>query len=97
MIALRRESWQAILEIAEARKVPLLAVVLLSAAEEHRRRIVGPDWSASGKVQDPDLVSKWSARSLVGRDCGSFTLDVTDMKAEAAAAILADGVQLQTS
>jgi predicted kinase len=85
-----RESWHAILELAANRQAPLFAVALVCEPDEHRRRIVGSERSAMGKIQDANHVDRCIGRPLmsVGADF-STTIDVTEVAPEEVAAEIA--------
>jgi len=85
-----RESWAAMLDLAQSMAARLLTVALACAPEEHRRRIVSEDRAAKGKMRDVAYVETAAARRLIERDGDdSLRLDITRLAADEAAATIA--------
>lgn len=83
-----REGWTALLDLA--RSARLFTVALICAPDEHRRRIMGEDRAAKGKLRDAAYVETASTRRLIehaGED--SLRLDVTRLTADEAASAIA--------
>jgi predicted kinase len=92
------ESWSAVEQLAIQRRWPFFTIVLLCDVPEHRRRIMGEDRAARGKLRDASYMDKAARRHVIERD-GPFSLrlDVTNRSAEDAAAILADWIERKPS
>jgi hypothetical protein len=88
-----REGWAAMLDLSASRAARLFTVALGCAPEEHRRRIMGEDRVAKGKIRDVDYVETASRRRLLERAGGdSLRLDVTRLAADEAASAIATWV-----
>jgi predicted kinase len=85
-----RESWAAMLDLAAARAARLFTIALMCEPQEHRRRIIGEDRAAKGKVRDIAYVDTASERRLLERPGDdSLRLDITHLAADAAASRIA--------
>ncbi len=84
------ESWQAIKQLAASRQCRCFTISIICEAEEHRKRIVGGDRGARGKLQNPSYVEDIGVRPLIeqaGND--SLGLDVTHLAPDEDAARIA--------
>jgi predicted kinase len=87
--------WQAAARaLADRRGVPLLAVHLACSPEENRRRIASPERALLRKATDGALVDTGPDRpALLDHADAVLELDVTSLRAEAAADAIADWVR----
>lgn len=93
-----REGWTAVLELARTGTARLFTVALHCAPDEHRRRIMGQDRAAKGKLRDAAYVDGASRRSLIERaGDDSLRLDVTHLAADDAAAEIAAWLSTRVS
>jgi predicted kinase len=89
------ECWDAVIELAKAREVPLLIVVLACSPEENQRRIQGADRAAKRKPQDPHMF-KGNADGVLLLDRGgdhTLKIDITNLSAADAANAIGDWIE----
>ncbi len=85
-----QEGWTAMLDLATSRAARLFITALTCEPQEHRRRIMGEDRVAKGKVRDVDYVETASRRRIIERAGNdSLRLDVTRLAADEAATAIA--------
>lgn len=93
-----RESWQAMLDLARSSEARLFTVALACDPDEHRRRIIGGDRGARGKMRDAAYVERASRRALIEREGDdSLRLDISRLAADAAADVIAAWVSRRLS
>ena len=75
------ENWQAIIDLAQARKSDLFSVTLTCSSVENARRIVGADRALLGKRQDPELLVELANTRALFDDGAKFclTIDNSDL------------------
>jgi hypothetical protein len=85
-----QEGWIAMLDLAQSTMARLFTIALSCESEEHRRRIMGEDRVAKGKIRDVAYVETASRRRLLQREGdGSLRLDITRLAADEAASAIA--------
>lgn len=89
------ECWDAVIDLARARGVPLLIVVMECSPEENARRIQGADREEKRKPRDPGMFwGNIEGRPLLDRGGDHLLrLDVTHLPAEEAARQIAGWVR----
>jgi len=86
-----REAWDHVVDLAMARRAPLVPVILDADFEENARRMKSPGRSAR-KLADPELLRTFIATDRIQQpDVPElFVLDVTALSAEQAASRICD-------
>ena len=78
------ENWQAIIDLAQAKKSDLFSVTLTCSAIENARRIVSADRALLGKRQDPQLLKELVETRALFDDGATFRLTVDNSNLSAA-------------
>ena len=92
--ARERQAWSHVVELASARHVPLVPVVLEAELAENQRRVASPD-RIGRKMVDPDRLAGYLATDTIQKPDvpGLFVLDVTAQSPEQAAILIEDHVR----
>jgi hypothetical protein len=89
------ENWQAVVELAQARRSQLFSVTLHCSRAENARRIAIADRAQLGKLQNPALLDRLAEERVLFDDGATFrtTIDNTELSAADTAARIQGWIQ----